>query len=94
MVFDLVLCFSFDGFFVYVLGVFEEINPRKQKLVQYSLDVDEVEFDLLQDLECYVFRCVKVGVSFESFFVLSCLRHVWLEIRTLAFQCLPDLLLF
>jgi hypothetical protein len=83
MVFDLVLCFSFDGFFVYVSRVSEEINPRKQKLVQYALDVDKVEFD-----------CVKVGVSFEFFFVLSCLRHVWLEIRTLAFQCLPDLLLF
>jgi hypothetical protein len=26
--------------FVYVSGVFEEINPRKQKLVQYALDVD------------------------------------------------------
>ena len=47
MVFDLVLCFSFDGFLVYVLGVFEEINPRKQKLVQYALDVDKIEFDLL-----------------------------------------------
>jgi hypothetical protein len=46
MVFDLVLRFSFDGFFVYVLGVFEEINPRKQKLVRYALDVDKVEFDL------------------------------------------------
>jgi hypothetical protein len=41
-----------------------------------------------------VFLCVKVGVSFEFFVVLPCLRHVWLEIRTLAFQCLPDLLLF
>ena len=46
MVFDLVLCFSFDAFFVYVSGVFEEINPKKQKLVQYALDVDKVEFDL------------------------------------------------
>jgi hypothetical protein len=33
MVFDLILSFSFDGFFVYVSEVFEEINPRKQKLV-------------------------------------------------------------
>ncbi len=47
MVFDLVLCFSFDGLFVYVSRVFEEINPRKQKLVQYALDVEKVEFDLL-----------------------------------------------
>ena len=46
MVFDLVLCFSFDGFFVYVSGLFEEINPRKQKLVQYASDVEKVEFDL------------------------------------------------
>ena len=90
----MVLCFSFDGFFVYVSGVFEEINPRKPKLVRYALDVDKVEFDLSQDPECHAFRCVKVGVSFEFFFFLSCLRHVWLEIRTLAFQCLPDLLLF
>ena len=94
MVIDVVLCFSFDGFLVYVIGVFEEINPKKPQLVQYALDVDEVEFDLSQDPECYAFRCVKVGVSFEFFFVLSCLRHVWLEIHTLAFQCLPDLLLF
>jgi hypothetical protein len=79
-------------------GVFEEINPRKPKLVQYALDVDKVEFDLSQDPKCHAFRCVKVEVSFEFFFfflfVLSCLRHVWLEISTLAFQCLPDLLLF
>jgi hypothetical protein len=47
MVFDLVLRFSFDGFFVLVLGVFKEINPRKQKLVQYALDIDKVEFGLL-----------------------------------------------
>jgi hypothetical protein len=46
MVFDLVLCFSFDSFFVYVSGVFEEINPKKLKLVRYALDVDKVEFDL------------------------------------------------
>ena len=26
--------------------VFEEINPRKRKLVWYALDVEEVEFDL------------------------------------------------
>ena len=94
MVIDVVHCFSFDGFFVYVPRVFEEINPRKPKLVRYALDVDNVKFDLLQDPECYVFRYVKVEVSFEFFFVLSCLRHVWLEIRTLAFQCLPDFLLF
>jgi hypothetical protein len=62
MVFDLVLCFSFDGFFVYVLGVFEEINPRKHKLVQYALDVDKVEFDLLQDPEFHAFHYVNVGV--------------------------------
>jgi hypothetical protein len=29
-VFDVVLCFSFDGFFVYVSKVFEEINPRSR----------------------------------------------------------------
>jgi hypothetical protein len=68
MVFDLILSFSFDGFFVYVSGVFEEINPRKQKLVQYALDVDKVEFNLLQDPEFHTFHCVKVGVSFEFFF--------------------------
>jgi hypothetical protein len=82
------------AFFVYVSGVFEEINPRKQKLVRYALDVDKVEFDLLQDPKCHGFHYVNVGVSFEFFFVLSCLRHVWLEIRTLTFQCLPDFLLF
>ena len=58
-------------------GVFEEINPRKPKLVRYALDVDKVEFDLSQDPECHAFRCVKVGVSFEFFFFfLSCFRHV------------------
>ena len=31
--FDVVLYFSFGGLFVSVLGVFEEINPREQKLV-------------------------------------------------------------
>ena len=46
MVIDVVLCFNFDGFFVYVSGVFEEINPRKPQLVRYALDVDEIEFDL------------------------------------------------
>ena len=46
IVIDVVLCFSFDGFFVYMSGVFEEINPMKQKLVRYALDVDKVEFDL------------------------------------------------
>ena len=39
--------------------MFEEINPRKQKLVQYALDVDKVEFDLSQDPE---FHYVNVGV--------------------------------
>ena len=68
MVIDVVLCFSFDGFLVYVIGVFEEINLRKPKLVRYALDVDRVEFDLSQDPECHVFRCVKVGVSLEFFF--------------------------
>ena len=62
MVFDLILSFSFDGFCVYVSGVFEEINPTKQKLVRYALDVDKVEFDLSQDLECHGFRYVNVGV--------------------------------
>ena len=38
--FDVVLYFSFDSFFVYVLVDVEEINPRKQKLVRYALDVD------------------------------------------------------
>ena len=45
MVFDVILYFSFDAFFVYVLGLFEKINPRKQKLVQYASDVEKVEFD-------------------------------------------------
>ena len=71
MVFDLVLCFSFDDFFVYVSGVFEEINPRKQKLVQYALDADKVEFDFSQDPEFHAFRYVKVGVSFE-FYLFFC----------------------
>ena len=73
--------------FVCVSGLFGEINPRKQKLVWYTLDVDKVEFDFSQDLECHGFHYVNVGVSFEFFFcfVLTCLRHVWLEIRTLAF---------
>ena len=62
MVFDLVLCFSFDVFFYYVLGVFEEINPRKQKLVWYALYVEKVEFDFSQDLEFHAFRYVNVGV--------------------------------
>ena len=62
MVFDLVLCFSFDVFFYYVLGVFEEINPRKQKLVWYALYVEKVEFDFSQDPEFHAFRYVNVGV--------------------------------
>jgi hypothetical protein len=73
MVFDLVLCFSFDGFFVYMSKVYEEINPKKPKLVRYALNVNKVEFDLSQDPECHAFRCVKVRVSFEFFFVLFCL---------------------
>jgi hypothetical protein len=32
--------------FVYVSGLFEEINLRKWKLVQYASDVEKVEFDL------------------------------------------------
>ena len=32
--------------FVYVSGLFEEINLRKRKLVQYASDVEKVEFDL------------------------------------------------
>ena len=62
MVFDLVLCFSFDGFFVYVSRVFEKINPRKPKLVRYALSVDKVKFDLSHDPECHGFRYVNVGV--------------------------------
>jgi hypothetical protein len=62
MVIDVILCFNFDGFFVYVSGVFEEINPRKPKLVRYALDVDKVEYDLSQDLELHAFRYVNVGV--------------------------------
>ena len=62
MVFDLVLCFSFDGFFVYVLGVFEEINPRKWKLVWYALYVEKVEFDFFRGPEFHAFRYVNVGV--------------------------------
>ena len=46
MVFDLVLYFSFDSFFVYVSRLFKEINLRKRKLVQYASDVEKVEFDL------------------------------------------------
>jgi hypothetical protein len=65
MVFDLVLCFSFDVFFFffdYVLGVFEEINPRKRKLVWYALYVEKVEFDFLRYPEFHAFRYVNVGV--------------------------------
>ena len=62
VVWCLILCFSFDAFFVYVSRVFEEINLTKQKLVRYALDVDKVEFDLSQDLECHGFRYVNVGV--------------------------------
>ena len=62
MVFDLILSFSFDGFFVYVPRVFEEINPKKPKLVQQALDVDKVKFDLQQDPKCHGFRYVNVGV--------------------------------
>ena len=61
IVIDVVLCFSFDGFFVYVLRVFEEINPRKPKLVRYALAVEKVEFDLSQDPECHGFHYVNVG---------------------------------
>ena len=32
--------------FVYLSGLFEEINLRKRKLVQYASDVEKVEFDL------------------------------------------------
>jgi hypothetical protein len=94
MVFDLVLCFSFDGFFVYVSGCLRKLILGSEVGSDMLWMSMKVEFDLSQDPECYAFRYVKVGVSFEFFFVLSCLRHVWLEIRTLAFQCLPDLLLF
>ncbi len=62
MVIDVVFSFSFDGFFVYVSRVLEEINPRKPQLVQYALDVDKVEFDLLQDPEFHAFHYVNVGV--------------------------------
>jgi hypothetical protein len=55
--------------FVCVSGLFGEINPRKQKLVWYTLDVDKVEFDFSQDPECHGFRYVNVGVSFEFFFL-------------------------
>ena len=51
-----------------MLGVFEEINPKKPKLVQYALDVDKVELDLSQDPKCHGFHFVNVGVSFEFFF--------------------------
>ena len=61
MVFDLIISFSFDGFFVYVSGVFEEINPRKQKLVQYALDVNKVEFNLSQDPKFHGFVCESWG---------------------------------
>ena len=45
-----------------MLGVFEEINPRKQKLVWYALYVEKVEFDFSQDPEFHAFRYVNVGV--------------------------------
>ena len=48
--------------FVYVSRLFEEINPRKRKLVQYASDVEKVEFDLSQDPEFHAFRYVNVGV--------------------------------
>jgi hypothetical protein len=35
-----------------------------------------------------------LGYVWKNIFVLSCLRHMWLEARTFAFQCSPDLLLF
>jgi hypothetical protein len=62
MVIGVVFSFSFDGFFVYVSGVLEEINPRKPQLVQYALDVNKVEFDLSQDPEFHAFHYVNVGV--------------------------------
>jgi hypothetical protein len=74
MVIDVVLCFSFDGFFVYVSGVFEEINPRKPKLVRYALDVDKVEFDLSQDPECHGFYYVNIRVSLEKLFCFVLLK--------------------
>ena len=48
--------------FVYVLGLFEDINPRKRKLVRYALDVKKVEFGLLQDLESHGSHYMKVRV--------------------------------
>ena len=74
MVFDLFLYFSFDGFFGYMSWVFEEINPMKQKLVRYALDVDKVEFDFLQDPECHGFCYVNDGVSLEIIFCFVLLK--------------------
>ena len=62
MVFNVVFYFCFGGFFVYVPRVFEEFNPRKQKLVRYALEFDKVKFDLSQDPKCHRFRYVNVGV--------------------------------
>ena len=72
VVIDVVLCFSFDGFFVYVSGVFEEINPRKPKLVRYALDIGKVEFDLSQDPESWVSLCECWG-KFENLFFFFCI---------------------
>ena len=55
-------------------GLFGEINPRKQKLVQYALDVDKVEFDFSQDPKFHAFRYVNVGVSLKILFCFVLLR--------------------
>jgi hypothetical protein len=62
MVFDLVLFFSFDGFLCMCQGCLKRLILTKRKLVRYVLDVDKVEFDFSQDLECHGFCYVNVGV--------------------------------
>ena len=60
--------------FVCVSGLFGEINPRKQKLVWYTLDVDKVEFDFSQDPECHGFYYVNIEVSLEKLFCFVLLK--------------------
>uniref|UniRef100_A0A2N9GUU9 Transmembrane protein n=1 Tax=Fagus sylvatica TaxID=28930 RepID=A0A2N9GUU9_FAGSY len=44
------------------MGCLRKLILGKQKLVRYALDVDKVEFDLLQDPECHGFHYVNVGL--------------------------------
>uniref|UniRef100_A0A2N9GU82 Uncharacterized protein n=1 Tax=Fagus sylvatica TaxID=28930 RepID=A0A2N9GU82_FAGSY len=45
-----------------MMGCLRKLILGKQKLVRYALDVDKVEFDLLQDPECHGFHYVNVGL--------------------------------